>query len=359
MESSGDRQIVLRSQRRPAQFGEARPRHAAHRPLHPHLTAQHRQGDRLLGLAPLEVRPQAFEPGPRRLIQRREPDRGSGHAVQTEVARPRRLHHLATLPQDVDEGRKELAVDAVLVEVLRRAVRGDGQHHPLLEQGVEQPAQDHGVGDVGDLQLVKAQQPGLRGDQARNRRNGIVALVGPEHGLARPGVALAPLFHQIVDAGHEGVEMGAHLLLFRRGRVEEVHQHGLAAPRRSPDVDALHLGRAAEQALLRQIRLQPLQRGQQLQLLRIGGDDALFDADVVGVTDTGGHGQRHSPTAPIRKGEGASCPLKQEFGENWLLRACERPKCRTAFLPSAPTRIIQSWAIASPSLAPPAMSVAK
>ena len=99
--------------------------------------------------------------------------------------------------------------------------------------------------------------------------------MGSEHGLARLPVALAPLADQVVDAGHEGVEMGAGLPLFRCVGEEEVHQDGLAATGRSPEVEALYLRRPAEHssewAALAEVLLQP---GQGLDLV----SDLLPDA---------------------------------------------------------------------------------
>ena len=288
VEPLGDGQIVLRPQRPGAQVVEGRPRHRPHGPLHHHVAPQHGQVRRFFRLAPLQFPPQVLE---RRAVVGRVPDLGRGHPVQPPVARPGRLHHHAALADDVDEGGEQLAIDAVLVEVFRRAVRSDGQHHPVLEQGLEQPPQDHGVGDIRHLQLVETQQPGFGGDQFGDRRDGVVALMRAEHGLAGLRIPLAPLFDQVVDAGHEGVEVRPRLSRLGRRRIEQVHQHRLAPSRRPVEINAPHLRRLAEQAAFGQIDLQPLQRGDDVLLRRIGRQNALFHADVVGVADTGGHGR--------------------------------------------------------------------
>ncbi len=127
------------------------------------------------------------------------------------VARPRHLDHPHLLLQEGDERHEELAVQPALVKVVRRAVGGGHQHHPPLEQRLEQPAQDHGVGRIGHLQLVEAQQARLGGDQAGDRPDRVVAAVGPEPRLALGGAPPAPGVDQAVDLGHEGVEVLAPL----------------------------------------------------------------------------------------------------------------------------------------------------
>ena len=75
--------------------------------------------------------------------------------VEPKVCGSPDCNNLHPRAQHVDEGGKERPVDAVLIEVVRRAVRGRDQHHALGEQGLEQTAQDHGVCNVGDLQFIK------------------------------------------------------------------------------------------------------------------------------------------------------------------------------------------------------------
>src|SRR3546814_6224124 len=51
---------------------------------------------------------------------------------------------------------------------------GGDHHHAAGEQLLEQPAEDHRVGDVADLQFVEAQQPGRSRDLLRRRPDRIV-----------------------------------------------------------------------------------------------------------------------------------------------------------------------------------------
>ena len=144
------------------------------------------------------------------------------------------------LLEERDEGQEELAVEAVAVEVVGRGVRGRDERHAAREQLFEQPAEQHGVGDVLDLELVEAEEPGVRDDRLGDRRDGV-------------GIALAALgFPERGDRGvhlvHELVEVDAALLRrFDRGE-EEVHEHGLAAPDLADEVGAADRLAAGEKA---------------------------------------------------------------------------------------------------------------
>ncbi len=112
-----------------------------------------------------------------------------------------------------------------------RGPRVARRHHDdaALEQGLEHPAQDHRVGDVVDLELVEAEQRGLRRDLVRERRDRVVAV----RVLPLPGM----------DAGvrllHEAVKMDAPLARDLRRLEEQVHQHGLAAANLADEVEAV------------------------------------------------------------------------------------------------------------------------
>jgi hypothetical protein len=100
------------------------------------------------------------------------------------------------------------------------------RHHDgaELEQFCEQPAQDHGVGDVGDVEFVEAQQPGLLEDRMRGERDDVaISDLAARDVLA---IAVNPLMH----FGHEFMEMGAALVLDLALLKKHIHQHGLAAP---------------------------------------------------------------------------------------------------------------------------------
>src|SRR5437899_12005170 len=129
-----------------------------------------------------------------------------------------------------------------------------------------------------------------------------------EAALARGGIAVAPGADQAVDLAHEDVEVGAPLALHGYGREEQVHKHRLAAPDRSPEVDAALGHRLAEEALQpavgrrrSEVGLQANQRAQARALRRIGPDLAGGEAGVVGGLQHGGHAPRLAGAAVRRK----------------------------------------------------------
>ena len=121
-----------------------------------------------------------------------------------------------------DGGEKTLPLQAVLVQLPRRNVRGGDQRHPAAKQPGEKTRQDHGVGDVRDEELVETQRARASGNAPRDELQGI---------LAAPGAA--ELF---VHAAHETVEVSP-LARHRSERGEErIHQQGLAAADSSPQI---------------------------------------------------------------------------------------------------------------------------
>ena len=94
-------------------------------------------------------------------------DRLAVQPGQAVVAAAVELEHIELLLQERDERQKPLALQPVLVELVRRAVGGRDDHHPGVEQRGEQALEDHRIGDVLDLELVEAQQRRLgRRDRA-------------------------------------------------------------------------------------------------------------------------------------------------------------------------------------------------
>src|ERR1700688_2774816 len=70
--------------------------------------------------------------------------------LQPEVGARIEPHDVHLLFEQVDEWHEQRAVQTVLVKFVGRNVRGGDDHDAEVEQLREQPAEDHGVGDVGD-----------------------------------------------------------------------------------------------------------------------------------------------------------------------------------------------------------------
>ena len=62
--------------------------------------------------------------------------------------------------QKFDERQEALAVEAVLIEIVRRTVRGRDDDDITGEKVFEQTTDQRGIGDVFDLKLVKAEEFG-------------------------------------------------------------------------------------------------------------------------------------------------------------------------------------------------------
>ena len=135
--------------------------------------------------------------------------------------------------EQVDERHEQRAVQTVLVELVRRHVRGGDDHDAEREQLREQPAEDHGVGDVGDMEFVEAEQPGFLEQLFGDEPDRIFAFVLAELHL------LAQRENAFVHVEHEFVKMRAALAHHRACFEEQIHQHGLAAADVAVDVEAL------------------------------------------------------------------------------------------------------------------------
>ena len=225
------------------------------------------QGQRL-GPAAGEVAPQRVDGGAGLPVIGAEPGRTALDAAQAVVGRPGQFMHYHPLLDQRDEGQEQLSVEPVLVEVVRMTVRGGDDHHPGLEQGFEQPAHDHGIGDVGDLHFVEGQHLRLPDHLARHGRQCVA------------GSALAGGVHGVVDLLHEGVEMHPPR---RHAAVEavheQIHEHRLAAPDPAPQVQPPgRRRRLAEQAAPgrgKNARADAVEFGQHRMLCRVGTNDAV------------------------------------------------------------------------------------
>ena len=97
----------------------------------------------------------------------------------------------------------------------------------------EQAAEDHGVGDIGDVEFIKAKEPGLLRQLDRRVFDRIFAGMLAEFHL------LPERMNAFVHIDHELVKMRAAFSHHRTSLEEQVHQHGLAAPDLAVDVEAL------------------------------------------------------------------------------------------------------------------------
>ena len=226
-----------------------------------------------------EPPPGRIERGRRVVVGRHVPDLLAGELLQPEIGAGRELMHLHVPLDHGDERQEQRAVESIAVQVAGRDVRGRDHHDAELEQPREQAAEDHGVGNVGDVELVEAEQPALLGDLGGGKPDRIVGgdlaefQLLPEHA------------HALVHVAHELVEMRAALADHRACFEAQVHQHGLAAADVAEHVKALGgllIGalaeqpadrmRAARRAMRGDALLQRLEPHQQTLLRRVALD---------------------------------------------------------------------------------------
>jgi len=140
------------------------------------------------------------------------------------------LHDLAAVLQQGQERQKAVAVEATHIEVVGGHVRGRHHHHAAVEQGGEQAVENQRIGRILDLELVEAQQPGLVGQIACHRRDGVAVAV-------RSG--FAKFVEALVNLDHESVEMDPALAIHRGTVDEQVHDHGFAAADAAHQIETL------------------------------------------------------------------------------------------------------------------------
>ena len=148
------------------------------------------------------------------------------HAV---VAGAVQLQNVQPVFQESDEGQELVALQATLIEVVRRPVRGRHHDDAMLEEGGEEPPQDHRIGDIGDVEFVKADKRAFAGDLFRECGDKVDLL----------GFLLPPVMQLLMHFQHEGVEMHAALLLHLNMGEEQIHQHRLAATDPAIEIETL------------------------------------------------------------------------------------------------------------------------
>ena len=233
-----DPQIVRGAERLFAQISKRKPRHAHGGKRHVHGSPLERQLLRLAFASASQSLPGLIERSVGRSVGRHVPYRHAAEFLETKIGARRKPNHLSIVFEHPDEGQKQRAVQAVLVKLRGLDVRGRHQHYAARKQLREQPAEDHGVGDVGHMKLVEAKQPGFLRKIRRDQLDRIGAGIFAELHL------LAKRVDAFVHVEHEFVKMRAALPQHRARVEEQIHQHGFAATDVAVDVKALDSRRA-------------------------------------------------------------------------------------------------------------------
>ena len=166
----GQRQIVRGPERAAAKVAELEPEDPAGGAGHGQVARSDLDVPRAGRAAVTEGVEGALQPRVGLRPQREVIDRQVAQPHQPVIDCPVQRHHIDLAEQELDERHEPIAIEAILVEAVGRPVRRRDHHHTLLEQGLEQAAQDHGIGDVDDMELVEAEQPVLPGEI--DRQNG-------------------------------------------------------------------------------------------------------------------------------------------------------------------------------------------
>lgn len=75
--------------------------------------------------------------------------------------------------EEVDAGNEGLTLDAVFIQVVRMPVGRGDEDHTVGHEGFEQTAEDHGIGDIGTLEFVEAEDLGGFGNVGGDKRDGV------------------------------------------------------------------------------------------------------------------------------------------------------------------------------------------
>ncbi len=230
MEGTGDGHVVRGPERLAAQVVEGEPGNAARLFRDLHLPAMDRERSRIASRPAGQRLEGGIEGCASGVVRRDVPDGGAAELFQPEIRAGIEAQHRDAPLQLLDKGQEQGAVQATLVEPVGLDVRGRHHRHAPAEQVSEETAQDHRIGDVGDRELIEAQERRLVGKLIGDGADRVVALHLAT--LERLPVGVDAL----VGVGEEAVEVHPPLRT-RRGLVEQVHEHGLAAADRAPDVE--------------------------------------------------------------------------------------------------------------------------
>ena len=157
-------------------------------------------------------------------------------SVQAIVARAIEIEDRHPLLKERDEGKKERAVQPLLIEVVGRYIAGRDNRDAAREELLEQPPEDHRVGDIVDSKLVEAQKLDLRRDLVCRCRDRITAVRSAI--LWRPAMGR----NALLNFEHERKKVNAALADRVRGFEEDVHQKRLAASNCAKNIKSARLG---------------------------------------------------------------------------------------------------------------------
>ncbi len=133
------------------------------------------------------------------------------------------VDHIHALVEQIDGRQDAVAVQAVGVEAIGREVGGGDKAHAVVEQRQQQAVEDHRIGDVRHMELIKADELVLLGDPGAQHIERVL------RALEQGQLAL--------HLAHELMEMQTHLAAQWHGIEKAIHDEALAAPHPAVHVD--------------------------------------------------------------------------------------------------------------------------
>ena len=214
--------VVLRA-RPTAQRGEVEPDHPVSAPAGRDHSPQHLDLATDLAFAAIDGRKIFGHAGFGRGIRRVVVDLHLFQRSQAVIHAGIDFQHVQPAFHQGDGRQEAIALQTVRIEAVWRIVRGHDEDDASGKQRFQQTSKNHGIGDVGDMELIKTEQADIAGN------------------------AFCQCFHrlrlvlQFVELAmhlmHEGMEVDATLALVGHRVVETIHQKALAAPDATPEID--------------------------------------------------------------------------------------------------------------------------
>jgi multicomponent Na+:H+ antiporter subunit D len=214
VELAGDLEIVVLRTRTAAQRAEVEPDRASGAAQRAYLAMLDQQA-RILVARLGQAREDLAQRPIGHVAQRRLVGVHVGDRALPVVDAGVHAQHVDVALEQLDRRQDAVAVQPCGVQPVGPVVRRDDESDAMREQPAHQPLEDHGVGDVGDVEFVEADQP-------------IAARHVRRHRIERIGATLE-LVERAVHAAHELVEVQPRLAHDGHRRIEAVHEEALAA----------------------------------------------------------------------------------------------------------------------------------
>src|SRR5262245_62628272 len=98
--------------------------------------------------------PSLVESGLRYTVGGNVPHRHAGELFQPEIGAGVKMPDVHVLLDERDERQEQRPIETFLVKFGRRHVRCRDYYQPKLEQALEQSAEYHCIGNIGDMKLI-------------------------------------------------------------------------------------------------------------------------------------------------------------------------------------------------------------